>query len=66
MSEKDFSRFIQKIRNLNDLVNSLDKHPGRKEKLISCITHQEVVNLARSWGYEIGRQWGDLNDNHVD
>ncbi len=63
MPEQDLKKFLLKIENLNKLVKSLEDIPGRREELSSCDTHQEVVNLARSWGYEIGRQWGENSRN---
>ncbi len=59
MSEKDLKKFIQKVSRLNDLINSLDQFPERKELLASCASHDEVVALAKSWGFEIGRRWGE-------
>ena len=59
MTSKDLQGFLEKVKDLNSLVESLEKVKGRKEKLSSCKTHNEVVHLARSWGYEIGRQWGE-------
>ena len=58
MSEEDLRKFILKVETLRHLVNSLDELPERRKQLSSCRTHQEVVDLASSWGYEIGRQWG--------
>ena len=59
MADKDLDRFIQKVNDLKDLVDSLESTPTRKEKLTSCSNHNEVVQLARSWGYEIGSRWGE-------
>ena len=59
MAEEDLMRFLAKIENLNELVNSFKDFPNRRDQLASCRTHKEVVDMARSWGYEIGRQWGD-------
>ncbi len=58
MSEKDFLGFVKKVEQLNLLLASVNSFPKRKELLISCTSHDEVVKLARSWGFEIGRQWG--------
>ena len=44
---------------LRYLINSLEKFPERKELLASCSSHDEVVSLAKSWGFEIGRRWGE-------
>ncbi len=59
MSEDDLKKFIQKVDSLNNLINSLDEFPERKELLASCSSHEEVVSLANSWGFEIGRRWGE-------
>ncbi|AAQ00336.1 MULTISPECIES: Nif11 family protein [Prochlorococcus] len=59
MSKKDLSQFLEKIDNLNQLVGSLDEVPGRRERLASCERHEQVVELAKSWGFEIGRRWGE-------
>ena len=60
MSEADLSKFIQKVEDLKALVSSLDKVPGRRKQLASCDRHDQVVELASSWGFEIGRRWGDV------
>ena len=59
MASKELERFVFKVNQLNQLVESLESVPGRKESLESCLTHEEVVALASSWGFEIGRRWGD-------
>ena len=40
-------------------------HRARKgdgATLIECKTHKQVVELAREWGFEIGRRWGENDD----
>ena len=59
MTEYDLVKFKDKVNQLSSLVSSLDKIPGRREQLVSCKTHEEVVALASLWGYEISRRWGD-------
>ena len=59
MAEQDLHKFLQKVENLNNLVGSIAEIPERRELLASCETHDQVVDLARSWGYEIGRRWGE-------
>ena len=59
MSKQDLTKFIRKVEQLNDMVESLKHNPKRKELLTACETHDDVVKLAREWGYEIGRRWGD-------
>ena len=41
------------------MVSSLKAIPGRRELLLACKDHDEVVSLARSWGFEIGTRWGE-------
>ncbi len=60
MAEKDLARFLKKIDQLNQLAESLEENPERLETLSACRDHNEVVRLARSWGFEIGRRWGDF------
>lgn len=59
MSSEELKRFIFKVNQLNKLLESLESVPGRKESLEACHTHEEVVDLAGSWGFDIGRRWGD-------
>lgn len=61
MAESDLQRFIDKVRQLQSLVDSLEHVPGRREQLAACHHHNQVVLLAASWGYDIGRRWGDSN-----
>ena len=59
MSKNDLENFLEKVSQLNKLVESLEEVPGRKELLSACNNHDEVVSLTKSWGYEIGRRWGE-------
>ncbi len=59
MAEQDLERFIEKVENLKKLVRSLDDLPERRRLLASCDTHDQVVQLAKNWGFEIGRRWGE-------
>ncbi len=59
MSEAELTKFITKVNQLKLLVESLETEPGRREQLLKCRTHSEVVELARSWGYAISRRWGE-------
>lgn len=59
MSESDLLRFLDKVDQLQQLVRSLEAQPGRRESLAECSNHNQVVRLARSWGFEIGRRWGE-------
>ena len=59
MAEADLQRFLHKVHQLNALVASLETDSLRRDALVACSDHNQVVQLARSWGYEIGRRWGD-------
>ena len=59
MSKNDLENFLEKVSQLNKLVESLEEVPERKDLLSACNNHDEVVSLAKSWGYEIGRRWGE-------
>ncbi len=59
MSIDDLNKFIRKVENLNALIGSLEQFPRRKQELESCDTHDQVVELAKSWGFEIGKRWGE-------
>ncbi len=59
MAQQDLANFIKKVKALEALVSSLDKFPTRREKLSSCSSHDQVVKLAKSWGFDIGKRWGE-------
>ncbi len=59
MSQKELIKFIEKVEQLKALIDSLDKVEGRRQALERCEKHDEVVALANSWGYSIGRRWGE-------
>ena len=59
MSEKDYERFLFKIDQLNQLVELINNSPEKYKLFIRCNTHDDVVELAKQWGYEIGRRWGE-------
>tara|TARA_Y100001968_G_scaffold214929_1_gene197735 strand:- start:225 stop:407 length:183 start_codon:yes stop_codon:yes gene_type:complete len=59
MSKKDYEGFLYKIEQLNKLVELINNSPAKYNLFINCKTHQEVVELASKWGYEIGKKWGD-------
>ena len=61
MSEQELKKFIQKVNNLKDMVNSLEEIPERRVLLAACNSHDQVVLLAKKWGYDIGRRWGEKN-----
>ena len=59
MSKKDYERFLYKIDQLNQLVKLINSSPEKYELITSCKTHEDVVELAKQWGYEIGKRWGE-------
>ena len=59
MSKKDYERFLYKIEQLNQLVKFINMSPEKYQLIISCTTHDDVVELAKHWGYEIGKRWGE-------
>ena len=59
MSQQDYEMFLYKIDQLNRLVELIKNSPEKYELIISCKTHEDVVGLAKKWGYEIGKRWGE-------
>ena len=59
MSKEDYESFLFKIDQLNQLVELINKSPEKYKLFIGCKTHDEVVILAKKWGYEIGKRWGE-------
>ena len=59
MSKKDYKKFLYKIDQLNQLVDFINRSPDKYQLIIDCDTHDEVVELAMKWGFEIGKRWGE-------
>ena len=59
MSEQNLKKFLKKVKDLNELVSSLDAFPNRRSQLRCCKSHKEVIELAMSWGFDIGKRWGE-------
>jgi len=59
MTKRDYQKFLYKINELNKLIKLIDESPEKYQLFIKCHTHQEVVELAKKWGYEIGNRWGE-------
>lgn len=59
MAEADLLRFLDKVAQLQQLVESLKHEPTRRQQLAQCHDHNAVVALARDWGFDIGRRWGE-------
>ena len=59
MAEKDLINFLRKIDQLNKISELIKKNPLKRKELSECKTHSEVINLTSSWGFEIGKRWGE-------
>ena len=59
MAKEDYERFLFKIDQLNQFVESIKNSPEKYQLIVSCKTHDDVVELAKQWGYEIGKRWGE-------
>tara|TARA_B100000700_G_C14598854_1_gene648130 strand:- start:6 stop:188 length:183 start_codon:yes stop_codon:yes gene_type:complete len=59
MSEKDYNNFLIKIEQLNKLVELIETSPDKYNLIVNCKTHDEVVELAKDWGFNIGKRWGE-------
>ena len=59
MAKEDYERFLYKIDQLNQFVESIKNSPEKYQLIVSCKTHDDVVELAKEWGYEIGKRWGE-------
>ena len=59
MTEKNYKAFLYKIDQLNKLVELINNSPDKYKLFIKCKTHEEVVELANKWGYEISKRWGE-------
>tara|TARA_Y100000589_G_scaffold44483_1_gene37448 strand:+ start:152 stop:334 length:183 start_codon:yes stop_codon:yes gene_type:complete len=60
MSKSDLEKFLIKIDQLNSIVGLIEKDLSKKEALSSCTTHEEVIELTKSWGFQIGKRWGEI------
>ena len=58
MTIENYRRFLHKVDQLNKLVELINNSPEKYQLFIKCKTHKEVVELARKWGFEIGKRWG--------
>jgi cupin 2 domain-containing protein len=59
MAEAQLQQFLEKIRQLNAFVALSEAQPSLRDALRDCNHHHEVVNLAASHGFSIGRRWGE-------
>tara|TARA_Y100001968_G_scaffold320495_1_gene353500 strand:+ start:228 stop:410 length:183 start_codon:yes stop_codon:yes gene_type:complete len=60
MSKKDLEGFLYKIDQLNKLVELINTSPEKYNLIVNCNTHDDVVELAKQWGFEIGKRWGEF------
>ena len=59
MAKEDYEKFLYKIDQLNQFVELIKNSPEKYQLIINCKTHDDVVALAKQWGYEIGKRWGE-------
>jgi len=59
MSDKDLSNFLKKIEQLNQIAQIIKNNPNKKRLLKNCRNHEEVIKLTTTWGFEIGKRWGE-------
>ena len=59
MTKKDLEKFINKIEQLNQILLLIEQSTEKKEELCKCSNHEEVIRLTTSWGFEIGKRWGE-------
>tara|TARA_Y100001978_G_scaffold81283_1_gene72801 strand:- start:290 stop:472 length:183 start_codon:yes stop_codon:yes gene_type:complete len=59
MTKEDLEKFINKINQLNKILLLIEKSSERREELSKCSNHEEVIKLTKSWGFEIGKRWGE-------
>ena len=61
MSKEDLEKFLIKIDQLNLIVELIEKDISKKQALSNCSTHDEVIELTNSWGFQINKRWGERN-----
>jgi cupin 2 domain-containing protein len=61
MAEAQLQQFLEKVRQLNAFVALSEADPALRQTLRDCGDHDQVVALARSCGFEIGRRWGEAS-----
>jgi len=59
MAEAQLQQFLAKVAQLNAFVSRCQSQPDLWQSLRECSHHQQVVDLAQSMGFDIGRRWGD-------
>jgi len=59
MTKENLEKFINKINQLNKILLLIEKSSEKREELSKCSNHDEVIKLTKSWGFEIGKRWGE-------
>jgi cupin 2 domain-containing protein len=59
MAEDQLQQFLEKVRQLNAFVALSEADPAFRQRLSDCANHQQVVDLASSFGFDIARRWGE-------
>ena len=59
MTKEDLEKFINKIHQLNKILSIIEKSSKKRKELSECSNHDEVIKLTKSWGFEIGKRWGE-------
>ncbi len=59
MAEAQLQQFLAKVAQLNAFVSRCQSKPDLLQSLRDCSHHQQLVDLAQSMGFDIGRRWGD-------
>ena len=59
MTKENLEKFINKINQLNKILVLIEKSSEKREELSKCSNHDEVIKLTKSWGFEIGKRWGE-------
>jgi len=59
MTKEDLKKFINKIDQLNKILLLIEQSSEKKKELSKCSNHEEVIKLTNSWGFKIGKRWGE-------
>ena len=59
MAEEDLTKFLNKIKQLNLIVEIINDNPDKKKELSQCKNHDEVIKLTSLWGFQINKRWGE-------
>ncbi len=59
MTIENYEKFLYKIDQLNKLVEYINNSPEKYKLFINCKSHEEIVELSKVWGFQIGKRWGE-------